>query len=200
MLHGRILKFTVCWHLQKQQDPSLEDSSESDSEDDEDDSEESGSDADDPTGELIKSSREEAAERAKADRKAKKRAAKEQLEGIAKKRRKKDVNLNGDYALNGLSSLSGRQDRKIPIPPACYNCGGPHMKRDCPKLKRGYQGEDDGPPRKALRAKWGAALWCLATIPLETALHFELLSHEARQKTELYSRPRDGQRNAQRAA
>lgn len=82
--------------------------------------------------------------RAKAERKTKKHAARAELEGIAKKRRKNDVNLNG------LSSLSGRQEKATP-PIACYKCGGPHFKKDCPKLKRGHHGGDDGPPRKSLR-------------------------------------------------
>lgn len=135
--------------LQKQQNPDAEDDSESDSEDDEDEdnSSESESDSDDPTKELIRASRQEAAARAKAERKAKKRAGKAQLEELAKKRRKNDVNLNG------LSSLSGRQDRKVPKDVACHKCGGNHFMKDCKNKKRHNASGDDGPPTKALRTR-----------------------------------------------
>ncbi|KUJ19192.1 uncharacterized protein LY89DRAFT_581412 [Mollisia scopiformis] len=134
--------------VEKRQDPNAEDTSESDSEaDEEDDSSEGESESDDPASELIRASREEAAERAKAERKAKKRAAKAELEEMAKKRRKTEVNLNG------LSSLSGRQDRKPPVAKNCYTCGGNHYKKDCPAKKRGHQGGDDGPPRKSRKSR-----------------------------------------------
>ncbi|KAN0095397.1 hypothetical protein V8E51_016108 [Hyaloscypha variabilis] len=132
--------------LEKQQDPSLEETSESGSEDDDEDndsSEGSSSEADDPTSDLIKASRREAAERAREERRFKKRAEKAEVEEIARKRRKNDVNLNG------LTSLSGRQERPIPPDVKCFNCGGNHFKKDCKERKRGYHGGDDGPPRKA---------------------------------------------------
>lgn len=141
--------------VQKQQDPNDEDSSESNSEDDEDsDQSESENDSDDPTSELIRASRQEAVDRAKAERHAKKRAAKAEAEQIAKKRRKNEVNLNG------LTSLSGRQERQPVVPKdlKCHSCGGNHFKRDCPNQgrnqnKRGHQGGDDGRPRKAIKSK-----------------------------------------------
>jgi hypothetical protein len=105
----------------------MEDSSESESESEEDeneDSEESSSDDDDPAGDLIRASRQEAAERAKAERKSKKKAEKAHLLELARQRKKKEVNLNG------MTSLSGRQTNG----PTCYNCGGPHVKADCPTL------------------------------------------------------------------
>merc|ERR1712000_161133 len=119
--------------LEKQQDPSIEESSESDGEDEESGSSDSDSESDDPTSALIKASRQEAADRARAERKAKKRA------------RKDVVNLNG------LTSLSGKS---APVP-ACYNCGGPHYKKDCRANtnKRTHMGGDDGPPRKSLKFK-----------------------------------------------
>lgn len=130
--------------LEKQQDPSMEDSSsESDSEVDEDkDSEESNSDDDDdddPTSELIKASRAEAAERAKAERKAKKKAEKAQSLELARQRKNKEVKLNG------LTSLSGRQESLGGR--TCYKCGGPHLQKDCPK--RGFEGSDRGFTKKA---------------------------------------------------
>ncbi|KAK0122008.1 hypothetical protein ONS95_010273 [Cadophora gregata] len=131
--------------LEKQQDISMEDSSETDDEDDESKSSGSDSDSHDPTGALIKASRQEAANRARAERKAKKRAAKAEAEELAKKRRKDVVNLNG------LTSLSGKS---APVP-ACYNCGGPHYKKDCRANtnKRTHMGGDDGPPKKSLKFK-----------------------------------------------
>lgn len=138
-------------HAQKQQDPSMEHSSSESSEDDGDDESQSPGDEDDPNdplNALIKASRQEASDRARADRKAKKRAAKAELEQIAKKRRNDVVNLNG------LTSLSGKQEKKqqqIPAGISCYSCGGHHFKKDCPKSKRGHLGDDDGPPRKTLR-------------------------------------------------
>lgn len=98
---------------------------------------------------MIKQEREEAAARVKAERKAKKRAAQAELEEMAKKRRKNEINLNG------LSSLSGRQERKPVVPKdlVCYNCGGNHFKKDCTAKKRGYHGGDDGPPRKTMKSK-----------------------------------------------
>lgn len=140
--------------MQKQQDPSFEESSESDSEDDDEDddsSEGSSSDSDDPTSSLIKDSRREAAERAREERKFKRRAEKAEAEEIARKRRKNDINLNG------LTSLSGRQEkiipRAIPADVKCFNCGGNHFKKDCTEKKRNYHGGDDGPPRKARRSQ-----------------------------------------------
>jgi hypothetical protein len=99
--------------------------SESDSEEDEnEDSEDSSSDDDDLAGDLIRASRQEAADRAKAERKAKKKAEKAQLVELARHRKKKEVNLNG------MTSLSGRQTNA----PKCFSCGGPHVKADCPTL------------------------------------------------------------------
>ncbi|KAH9209852.1 hypothetical protein DL95DRAFT_427972 [Leptodontidium sp. 2 PMI_412] len=132
--------------LEKQQDPSMEDSSESDNdEDEESNSSDSGSDSDDPTSALIKASRQEAADRARVERRAKKRAAKAEADEIAKKRRKDVVNLNG------LTSLSGKS---APVP-ACFSCGGPHYKKDCRANtnKRSHMGGDDGPPRKSFKSK-----------------------------------------------
>ncbi|EKD21281.1 uncharacterized protein L3040_000679 [Drepanopeziza brunnea f. sp. 'multigermtubi'] len=132
--------------LEKQQNPSMEDSSES--EDEEDDKlSGSDSDSDDPTSALIKSTRQEVSDRARADRKVNSRASKAESEETAKTRRKGLVNLNG------MTSLSGKPDRQAQVPPGftCYICGGPHFKRDCPKSKRSHFGGDDGPPRKTMR-------------------------------------------------
>ncbi|KAL2064119.1 hypothetical protein VTL71DRAFT_4613 [Oculimacula yallundae] len=131
--------------LEKQQDPTMEDSSESDDEEDESGSSELEDNSDDPTSQLIKVSRQEAADRARAERKAKKRAVKKEADELAKKRRKDVVNLNG------LTSLSG--SKATPVP-ACFGCGGPHFRKDCPNTKkRGYKGGDEGPPRKSFKSR-----------------------------------------------
>ena len=100
-------------------------------------------DDDDPASELIKASRQEAVDRVKAERKAKKRAEKAASENMAKERKKREVSLNG------ITSLSGRQE---PAREAikCYNCEGPHMKADCPlpSKRRFNGGGDEGPRRK----------------------------------------------------
>lgn len=117
-----------------------EPSSDSDStEDEKEGSEDSGSDENDPTNDLIKASRQEAAERAKAVLKAKKKAGKAQSLELARQRKKKEVNLNG------LTSLSGRQEGLGGR--TCHKCGGPHLQKDCPK--RGSNGGDRGFSKKA---------------------------------------------------
>lgn len=132
---------------QKQPDPSAEDTSDSGSDGDEDEesAEEFSSDDDDPTSDLIKASRKEAAEKLKAQRKAKKKADKAASVKMAKERKKKEITLNG------LTSLSGRQDNLRP-PIKCFKCGGPHVQAQCPQ-KRRYQGGDDGPLRKSRKSK-----------------------------------------------
>ncbi|KAF4614292.1 hypothetical protein G7Y89_g15447 [Cudoniella acicularis] len=163
--------------LEKQQDPTIEESSSSDSEEDDDSENDSDADSDDPANELIKASRKEAAERAKAERKAKKRAEKAKALDLAKQRKKKDVNLNGLTSLSGkagtptkgpcykcggphMKSQCPKNDegQEIPRRPQsqdikCYNCGGPHLKSQCPDVKRGHSGGDEGPSRKLPRTR-----------------------------------------------
>lgn len=123
----------------------MEDDSES--EDDEDDdvkneSEESSDEEDDdPTSDLIRATRKQAAERVKAELKAKKKAEKAQSAELARQRKKKEVNLNG------MTSLSGRQ---APVDErTCFVCGGPHLKSNCPEQKRRFSGPEGGHPKKA---------------------------------------------------
>jgi len=143
--------------LEKQQSSTSDLSSDSEFDKDEDDepSEDSEDDSDDPTQQLIASARKEAGDRARAERKAMKRKAQEELGDAAKKRRKSQINLNDEVSLNQLTSLSGKPDppRKVPPGTTCFNCGGPHFKRDCPNQKRGHKGGDDGRSRKARKAK-----------------------------------------------
>ena len=140
--------------LQKEQDPSLEDSASSESNDEQDEEDtEDDLDPEDPTTDLIRSSRQEATERIKADRIAKKKAQKAESSKLAKERKKKQVSLNGnkDVDLSGMTSLSGskpQQQNGI----KCYNCDGPHKIADCPQ-KRRYSGGDDGPPRKTHKTR-----------------------------------------------
>ncbi|TVY32939.1 hypothetical protein LSUB1_G007804 [Lachnellula subtilissima] len=142
--------------LEKQQDPEAEDSSESVSDEDDDESNSGGeSDNDDPSKDYYNDSREtEAMDRLKKQRKAQKHKEKAALLKQGKDRKKKEVNLNG------LTSLSGKA---TPQKGPCHQCGGPHFKRECPELsggdgsrlkgKRGFQGGDEGPPRKTIRAR-----------------------------------------------
>lgn len=124
----------------------MEDDSESDDDDGNEDvkreSEESSDDEDDdPTSNLIRVSRKQAAERVKAELKAKKKAEKAQSAELARQRKKKEVNLNG------MTSLSGRQ---APVDErTCFVCGGPHLKSNCPEQKRRYSGPEGGHPKKA---------------------------------------------------
>lgn len=140
--------------LQKQQNPSLESESESD-EDEKEESEDSESDDEfDPTTQMIKAERRQAAERVKNELKVKKRAAKVESEQLAKKRRKENPGVN----LNKLTTLSGtNQSRPSPKPPTgvgCFNCGGDHYRKECPHgSKRNFSGGNDGPPRKAPKHK-----------------------------------------------
>ena len=95
----------------------------------------------DPTGAnaLIRASRQEAVQRAKAELKAKKRAEKAESVRLAEARKKKEVKLNT------RTSLTGRQE---PVR-ACHKCGElDHLQKDCPQNKRSYDDNDDGPPRK----------------------------------------------------
>ncbi|KAH8671954.1 hypothetical protein BGZ60DRAFT_24318 [Tricladium varicosporioides] len=159
--------------LERQQNSTNKESSESDSEDDDEDSEsDSDNDSDDPTNALIKLSRHEATQKLKEERKAKKRAEKAKQLEMAKNRKKKDVNLNGLTSLSGKpapntsrgpcfncggphikSNCPELQNSSPSAAGACFNCGGPHIKSQCPKLKRSYSGGDDGPYRKLPRTR-----------------------------------------------
>jgi hypothetical protein len=140
--------------LQRQQNPSLDDSSDSTSENEDENADDfsansdgSASDSNNPTDALLRASRAEAAQRLKSERKAKKKAEKKKGEELAKQRKKKEVNING------LSSLSGEKAFS-PTKGPCYKCGGPHLKADCPDTKRAYQGGiEDSRPRKSLRKR-----------------------------------------------
>ncbi|KAI6246746.1 hypothetical protein HI914_05091 [Erysiphe necator] len=134
--------------LEKQQNPHYREASTSDSEIDENndmDSYDTGNSEEDnnPTSELIKTTRREVE---KADLRVKKRQAREELKHhLAKKARQAEVSLNH------LTSLSGRQEVNSKSKMECYSCGGPHRKIDCPNRKRGQQCNDEGPPKKTFK-------------------------------------------------
>ncbi|KAK4964897.1 hypothetical protein LTR28_003567 [Elasticomyces elasticus] len=115
--------------IEKQQNPDLSSSSSgsassaSDSEDDEEE--------DDPTGAqaLIRQSRKEASEKARAERKAKGKAAKEESLRLAEKRRSRGINQNE------ISSISNAGASSI----ICHECGEKgHTKKACP-TRQGQQ-------------------------------------------------------------
>lgn len=159
--------------LQKKQNGE-EDSDSSSEDEDDNDSEDEAEDNEDPASELIRTSRKQAADDAKAERKAKKRAEKAELEKLARKRKKNEVNLNGLTSLSGRAApafngacfncggphhkkdcpQSSRRGYRGSDDVACFTCGGPHLKKDCPKEnKRTYQGGDDGPSRKVIKTR-----------------------------------------------
>jgi len=135
---------TISNEMQRLHNPDLSSSSEDDDDDSDSESDaESGSEAededDDPTGAsaLIAKSRKEAAEKARADRKAQKKADKEEAIRLAAKRRSKEVNLNGGISIGGASRNSNK---------TCFECGqAGHERRDCPR-RRQSQGKKRGPP------------------------------------------------------
>lgn len=95
---------------------------------------------DDPTGAaaLIAQERKAAGEKARAERKAKRKADESEARRMADERRKKHVKLNqlssisgggsGSPLSRGRVSGAGKEDR------ACFKCGEKgHEKRDCPR-------------------------------------------------------------------
>ncbi|TVY75603.1 hypothetical protein LSUE1_G008011 [Lachnellula suecica] len=145
--------------LEKQQDSTKavkEDASESDSEEEDDESSKSGEeDDDDPSEGFYNDSRAaEATDRLRKQRKAQKHKENKALRKQGKERKRKEVDLNKLSSLSGGGHTGGGKG-------PCHECGGPHMKRDCPgdgvvtRAKRVYPYEkrDDGPPRKTARAR-----------------------------------------------
>nr|POE72791.1 hypothetical protein CFP56_30730 [Quercus suber] len=122
--------------LEKQQNPDLPDSdlgSESSDDTEEDQSEpEEDEDEGDPNGAnaMIREARKEAADRVRAERKAKKMVAKSEAVRLAEERRKKQVKLNGSDRLPSISANAARNVE-------CYRCGEKgHFKSQCPSDAR----------------------------------------------------------------
>lgn len=125
---------------QKLQDPDASSDSDSDEDEDEAEAEESEFDEDDPTSQLLKTARDDAARELKAQRKAKRKAEKAELLRLAEKRKKKDVKLNQLTSISGGNAAS-KGASKGP----CHKCGEVgHFIAECPKGKRGRANDDGG--------------------------------------------------------
>ena len=93
---------------------------------------------------MIRASKDEAIQRAKAERKVQRRAAKAEAARLAEKRKSKEVKLNK------LSSISGGGGGGGNVKMECYNCGQKgHGKKDCPQRGSKKRREDfDSPQAK----------------------------------------------------
>lgn len=79
---------------------------------------------------MIAQARREAAEKARAQRKLKRKADKADLARFASERRSKEVNLNPGRISNGGGNLPNTSNMK------CFECGKEgHTKAKCPSLR-----------------------------------------------------------------
>jgi hypothetical protein len=129
-------------------DSSSDEDSESEDEDGDNIKYEDGEsdDEDDPTAQLLRDARQEAARKAKEDRMRKKKEEKAELKKLAALRKKKDVKLNTLTSISGgNASKSGGSKGMSDM--ECYNCGKKgHPAKDCPQPrsnKRKSFGNDD---------------------------------------------------------
>ena len=80
---------------------------------------------------MITQSRKEAGEKARAERKAKRKADQVETARMAEERRKKHVKLNELSSISGASTPSKSSPSKDMT---CFKCGKKgHIQRDCPK-------------------------------------------------------------------
>ncbi|KAI9733463.1 MAG: hypothetical protein M1818_007211 [Claussenomyces sp. TS43310] len=133
--------------VEKLQDPTGSDSSDSDSENDgigENSADNLMEGQGDDAEELLQDSRMEAARKLKAERKKAKKAEKAEAQRLAEKRKKKEVNLNSLTSLSGVSPAAKQ---------ICHRCGqAGHIKADCPKRRR-ESGDDHHHHRPAKARK-----------------------------------------------
>jgi hypothetical protein len=117
--------------LEKQQNPQLSSSS-SGSESSADDED---ADDDDPTG-VVKALIKDASERARAERKEKKKAALVEAQKLAEQRRKRDVNLNKVTSISNGGGSGGGAGNFANM--TCHGCGEKgHRQADCPQKRSG---------------------------------------------------------------
>ncbi|KAK5133897.1 hypothetical protein LTR08_007126 [Meristemomyces frigidus] len=132
--------------VEKQQNPDLSsDSASEGSEFDEDEDED-----DDPTGAgaMIAQSRREAGEKARTERRAKRKAEKADALSLADDRRQKHVNLNRLTSISGNTGGGAPSARDM----TCHKCGKKgHIQRDCPKAS---VPSSTAPSNKRTRQLW----------------------------------------------
>ncbi|KAF2841156.1 hypothetical protein M501DRAFT_989710 [Patellaria atrata CBS 101060] len=121
--------------LEKKQYRASSSSSSSDSESDGEESEEDDGEEGETTGSgLVKRAHTEVGEKLRAERKAKKKAAKAEIEKMADARRKKEIKLNTLTSISGHSHIP-----RVPLSGSttnmeCYGCGKRgHRKANCPQ-------------------------------------------------------------------
>lgn len=84
---------------------------------------------------MIAQSRKEAGEKARAERKAKRKSENEDAARMAEQRRKKHVRLNQLDSISGGRSTPMRSPSHKDI--TCYKCGKKgHTQRDCPQASQ----------------------------------------------------------------
>ncbi len=81
---------------------------------------------------MIKQSRKEAGDKARAERKAQRKAESKAAAKLAESRRKKEVNLNKVTSISGSGKPSASAASTV-----CHNCGKKgHIKAQCPSASK----------------------------------------------------------------
>lgn len=98
-----------------------------------DDAEDEGEDATGASA-LIKQARKEATEKARTERRAKRKADEAETRRLAEERRKKHVKLNNLSSISGGGGTPSRSRGAGRDDMVCFKCGDKgHAKRDCPR-------------------------------------------------------------------